>query len=208
MQGAFLGPAFGPIDVDRLCRKYRARRTDYADFGRLSREVSALLADGQVVGWFQGRMELGPRALGQRSILANPCDPAMKDLLNSRIKHREPFRPYGVGVLLDHVGDFFEFDRPSPYMLQVARVRREVAHRIPSALHINGTSRLQTVTREDNGIYHDVIEAFYRRTGVPMVINTSFNDQGEPIVCSPEDALDCWRRTGLDALAIGSFLVG
>jgi carbamoyltransferase len=159
------------------------------------------------VGWFQGRLEYGPRALGQRSILANPQNPDMKDILNHRVKHREPFRPYGVSVLRERVGEFFEPDRGSPFMLQVARAHEHVRARIPAVVHANGTTRLQTVTREHNGIYYDLISTFAAETGVPMVINTSFNDKDEPIVCTPEDAVRCFQGTELDALVLGDAMV-
>jgi carbamoyltransferase len=206
MRSAALGPEFG----DRECR--RALLTAGLEPVELEREqllerVASLIHQDHIVGWFQGRLEYGPRALGQRSILANPCNPDMKDILNARVKHREPFRPYGVSVLRRGVGQFFEPDRDSPFMLQVAQVLPEAAERIPAAVHINGTSRLQTVTHELNGIYAELIEAFERVSGVPMVINTSFNDNDEPIVCSPDDAVRCFQRTELDALVLGPWLV-
>jgi len=165
-----------------------------------------MIHEDRIVGWFQGRMEYGPRALGQRSILANPCNPDMKDILNDRVKHRESFRPYGVSVLRRGVGDYFEPDRDSPFMLQVAQVLPGASERIPAATHINGTSRLQTVTHEQNGIYAELIEAFEAISGVPMVINTSFNDNNEPIVCTPADAVRCFQATELDALVLGPWL--
>jgi carbamoyltransferase len=168
--------------------------------------TASLVADGRIVGWFQGRMEFGPRALGGRSILADPRRPDMKDVLNARVKHREPFRPYGVSILRDRTPDFFELDGPSPFMLLVARARPRTAEKAPSALHVDGTSRLQTVTREENGLYHDVVAEFDRLTGVPMILNTSFNDQGEPIVCTPEEAADCFLATEIDALVMGRYL--
>jgi carbamoyltransferase len=169
--------------------------------------TARLIARDLIVGWFQGRMEYGPRALGQRSILANPARPDMKDVLNARVKHREPFRPYGVSVLRHRVAEFFSPDRDSPFMLQVARAHEHQRHRIPAVVHVNGTTRLQTVTREHNGVYAELIEAFEAITGLPMVINTSFNDDGEPIVCTPEDAVRCFQATELDALVIGDALV-
>ena len=157
------------------------------------------------MGWFQGRMEIGPRALGARSILADPRHPDMKSILNDRVKHREPFRPYGVSILREEVASWFHFDRASPFMLQVATVREEKRALIPSAVHVNGTTRLQTVDSATSPFYHALIAHFGARTGVPMLINTSFNDNAEPIVCTPEDALDCFERTPLNALAMGPF---
>jgi carbamoyltransferase len=131
----------------------------------------------------------------------------MKDILNARVKLREPFRPYGVSVLREEVGAFFDFDRDSPYMLQVARVRPGFEARIPAAVHVNGTTRLQTVRSEEDPLYHALIAAFRDRTGVPMVINTSFNDNNEPIVCTPADAVDCFLRSEMDALVLGTCVV-
>lgn len=206
MESAALGPEYG---VPRMRRAVAGHPGEVRTLEeeKLLAEVIRQLQANRVVGWFQGRMEFGPRALGQRSILANPCHPPMKDILNERVKHREPFRPYGVSVLAEEADRFFHVNRPSPFMLQVARVRDEVRDRIPAALHVNGTSRLQTVTEEHNGIYHRLIRAFAAETGVPMVINTSFNDSNEPIVCTPEDAYSCFAATGMDALVIGNLLV-
>ena len=205
-----LSAALGPEYSDNHCR--RALLTAGLEPVELPRElllhrVAQLIHQDRIVGWFQGRMEYGPRALGQRSILANPCNPRMKDILNARIKHREPFRPYGVSVLRSGAGAFFAPDRDSPFMLQVAQVLPGQADRIPAAIHANGTSRLQTVTLEQNGIYAEMIQAFEAISGVPMVINTSFNDNDEPIVCSPADAVRCYQNTELDALVLGPWLV-
>ncbi len=205
-EDTFLGPDYPMSRIRRVVRTGGAPFEELEP-GELAEKVAERLERGQIVGRFEGRMEFGPRALGHRSILASPCDPGMRDRLNREIKHRELFRPYGVSVLRERVGEFFDFDGDSPYMLLVAPARPDLAGRIPSALHVNGTSRLQTVTAEGDAPYHAILDAFRRRTGVPMVINTSFNDRGEPIVCTPEDAYDCFRRTGLDALAIGPFLV-
>ena len=206
MESAALGPEYGLPRMRRAVAAHPggARELEEAD---LLAEVVRRLQANRIVGWFQGRMEFGPRALGQRSILASPCHPPMKDILNERVKHREPFRPYGVSVLAEEAHRFFHLDRPSPFMLQVARVRDEVRDRIPAALHVNGTSRLQTVTEEHNGIYHRLIRAFADQTGVPMVVNTSFNDNNEPIVCTPEDAYACFAGTEMDALVVGPLLV-
>lgn len=206
MADARLGPAYDDAALRAVLEAHGApvRRLDG---DALADEVADRIARGGVIGWFQGRMEYGPRALGARSILADPRDPDMKDRLNARVKHREAFRPYGVSVLRDAVGEWFTPDRPSPFMLQVARVRPEVAARIPSAVHVNGTTRLQTVEAEPDPLYHRLLGAFGRRTGVPMVLNTSFNDRDEPMVCSPEDAWRCFARTGLDTLVLGPYLV-
>jgi len=206
MRHSMLGPEYAGHQMQRVldvagvpCRELDDRE--------LVRHVSGRIADGAVVGWFQGRMEFGPRALGARSILADPRNPLMKDILNERVKHREPFRPYGASVLLERVGELFEDEQPSPFMLFACRARPGVLDRIPSALHVNDTCRIQTVSAEDNGIYHRLISAFADRTGVPMVINTSFNDCDEPLVCSPDDALACFRGTRIDCLVLGNLVV-
>jgi carbamoyltransferase len=172
----------------------------------LVEHVAAALADGAVVGWFQGRMEWGPRALGNRSILANPSLSDMKDTLNARIKHREWFRPFAPSILAEYQHEYFEHDAPTPFMLHVYRIREEKRALLPAVRHVDDTGRLQTVARHENPIYYDLIAAFHRRTGIPIVLNTSFNEN-EPIVCRPEEAIDCFLRTRMDLLAIGPFVV-
>jgi len=169
-------------------------------------EVADQIAAGNVVGWFQGRMEWGPRALGNRSIVAHPGLPNMKDVLNARIKHREWFRPFAPSILADKQHEYFEHDHPSPFMLHVYKIRPEKRKDLCAVNHVDDTGRLQTVTREENPMYYDLISAFYRKTGIPVILNTSFNEN-EPIVCTPEEAIDCFQRTRMDVLAIGSFLV-
>ena len=205
MTHAFLGPGFTESRMRRSLLVHHLPFVELPDV-ELAKAAARLIADNRIVGWFQGRMEFGPRALGARSILANPAHPGMKDILNKRVKHRESFRPYGVSILREHAEEFFDIEAASPFMLRVARSRPETRDRIPSALHIDGTSRLQTIERETNGLYYDVVEEFRKLTGLPMVINTSFNDHGEPIVCSPEDACACFRNLEIDALALGNFL--
>jgi carbamoyltransferase len=172
----------------------------------LVEEVAAQIADGNVVGWFQGRMEWGPRALGNRSIVAHPGLPSMKDVLNARIKHREWFRPFAPSIMADHQHEYFEQDHPSPFMLHVYKIRPEKRKELCAVNHVDDTGRLQTVTREENPLYYDLISAFHRKTGTPVILNTSFNEN-EPIVCTPEEAIDCFQRTRMDVLAIGPFLV-
>jgi carbamoyltransferase len=176
------------------------------DEAALTATVADRLAAGKIVGWYQGRMEFGPRALGNRSILAHPGLPQTKQRLNDVIKHREAFRPFGASVLADQVGHFFEQESESPFMLMTHSIRPGVADRIPAVAHVNGTCRIQTVTAEHNGIYHQLISAFAARTGIPMVLNTSFNDT-EPIVHKPEEALRCWTESGMDCLALGPFFL-
>jgi carbamoyltransferase len=186
-----------------------------------------LIADEKVVGLFLGRMEFGPRALGARSIVGDPRSPKMQSIMNLKIKFRESFRPFAPAVLREHVGEWFELDRDSPYMLLVAGVKPD--HRlpissearalwgieqlnvprsdVPAITHVDYSARIQTVRRETHPAYYDIIEAFYRRTGCPVMVNTSFNVRGEPIVCTPEDAYRCFMRTDMDVLVLGSFIL-
>jgi carbamoyltransferase len=177
------------------------------DTGTLCRRTAVAIHRGLIVGWFQGRMEFGPRALGSRSILANPCLPGMKDILNARVKFREDFRPFAPAVLEERASEYFEMTTPSPFMLLTPRVRPGQAALLPSVTHVDGTARVQTVSRDDNPLFHRLIAAFGAVSGVPVLINTSFNVRGEPIVCTPDDAVRCFLGTDIDMLAIGSFLV-
>ncbi len=163
------------------------------------------LADGRIVGWFQGRMEFGPRALGTRSILADPRRKDMKDTLNARIKHREPFRPFCPSILAEATGEYFETDYPSPFMVQAYKIRPNQRARIPAVTHEDGTGRLQTVERDVNPLYWSLLQRFGELTGVPVLINTSFNEN-EPIVNTPAQAIDCFLRTNMDVLAMGPFV--
>jgi carbamoyltransferase len=168
-----------------------------------------LLSEGRIVGWFQGAMEFGPRALGNRSLLADPRDPNMKQTLNDRIKHRESFRPFAPSVLAEEAGSWFEIRKPTPaaeLMLMAYPAREHQRARIPAVLHVDGTGRVQLVRREANPRYHRLISEFFRLTGVPMVLNTSFNDN-EPIVCTPRDAIETFQKTQIDCLALGDLLV-
>jgi carbamoyltransferase len=205
MRSAATGPSFTQseieCDLDRQGVSY-LRLEDAALVERCAELVDA----GQVVGWFQGGMEWGPRALGQRSIIADPRRDDMKDILNARIKHREKFRPFAPSVLLEATGDYFDQSYPDPFMTKIYSVRPERRAEIPAVTHVDGTGRLQTVERSTQPLYWDLINAFRERTGVPVVLNTSFNEN-EPIVCVPEEAIDCFARTRMDALAIGNCLV-
>jgi carbamoyltransferase len=175
--------------------------------GELCARVAKLIAADMIIGWFQGRMEFGPRALGSRSILANACSPKMKDTLNARVKFREDFRPFAPAVLEEVAATYFMMTDPSPFMLFAPRVREEWRSRLPSITHVDGTARVQTVAAGSNPRFHRLIAEFGRLSGIPVVINTSFNIRGEPIVCTPADALKCFLGTDIDFLAIGRFLV-
>ncbi len=204
LKNSYLGPEFADAQIEGDLRKANLR------YRRLDREplleaVAQQIADGNVVGWFQGRMEWGPRALGNRSILAHPGRPDMKDVLNARIKHREWFRPFAPSILVEHQSEYFEHDHPSPFMLHVYKIRPEKRKELCAVNHVDDTGRLQTVARDENPLYYDLIKAFQRQTGIPVVLNTSFNEN-EPIVCAPVEAIDCFQRTRMDVLAIGPFL--
>ena len=167
--------------------------------------VAQHIADGDVVGWFQGRMEFGPRALGNRSILADPRSAEMKDVLNRRVKFREYFRPFAPSVLADRAGELFAPPDASPFMLRAQRTREDQRAIVPAVTHVDGTARVQTVTRTSNPLYYRLIEEFAKRTGVPCVLNTSFNVRGEPIVNSVADALKCFFTTDMDVLFVGPY---
>jgi carbamoyltransferase len=203
MDRAYLGPAFSETEVEETLRRSKQRYRRMAD---LPRETARLLARDQIIGWFQGRMEFGPRALGARSILASPVSPDMQSPLNE-IKEREDFRPVAPVVLEEEASRWFESRGPSPFMLFVDLVRPEKEARIPAVRHVDGTARIQTIRRDQNPLYHDLLKAFQEETGVPVLVNTSFNTRGKPMVCSPQDALECFWTSPLDCLVIGPFLV-
>jgi len=203
MRSALLGPAYEDDEIEAFLAWSKLPFRRLRD---VPGETAALLAENKVVGWFQGRMEFGPRALGARSILASPIDPGMQARLNE-IKDREDFRPVAPVVLEEDAPLWFGGSGSSPFMLFVRDVRPEKAGRIPAVRHIDGTARIQTVARRDQPLYYDLLAAFKRLTGVPVLVNTSFNTRGEPIVCSPRDAVECFWTSPLDALVIGSFLL-
>lgn len=207
MHHAYLGPAYGDDEIEAFLK--RAKLT-YRRPDNIVEEVAGLLAENRIIGWYQGRMEFGPRALGARSILASPIDPSMQSRLNE-IKDREDFRPVAPAVMQEHAAEWFATNRPgpiiAPFMLFVFDVPDDKAERIPAVRHVDGTARVQTVRRDQNALYYDLLAAFHRRTGVPVLVNTSFNTRGEPVVCTPRDAIECFWTSPLDALAIGSFLL-
>jgi carbamoyltransferase len=205
MDGAYTGPEFSDEAIRRELEISNLKFERYAD-RELTERAARDIAGGAVVGWFQGRMEFGPRALGNRSIVVDPRRAGMKDVLNERIKKREPFRPFAPSILSEHVGDYFEQTHPAPTMLMVYQIKAERRAEIPAVTHVDGSGRLQTVTREMNPRYYQLIEDFYKLTGVPVVLNTSFNEN-EPIVCTPRDAIDCFLKTRMDVLYIGNYAV-
>ncbi|HUB83234.1 MAG TPA: carbamoyltransferase C-terminal domain-containing protein [Bryobacteraceae bacterium] len=205
MRHVHCGPEYSDAEVDRALQAAGAR------YHRLSEDqlvglVAAQIAEGKIVGWFQGRMEFGPRALGNRSILADPRRRDMKDILNRRIKYREPFRPFCPSVLAECAGDYFVNHHPSPFMVMAFKIKPQMRQTIPAVVHNDGTGRLQTVEKDVNPLYWKLIRAFGDCTGVPVLLNTSFNEN-EPIVNTPAEAIDCFLRTRMDVLAIGSYLL-
>lgn len=226
MKGSYLGPSYSASETEQYLTSVGApfKRLDDA---ALVHETARRLADEKVVGWFQGRMEFGPRALGARSIIGDPRSPRMQSVMNLKIKFRESFRPFAPSVLRERVGEFFEMDCDSPYMLLVAPVRQEIRHQmteeqeklfgieklnvprstIPAVTHVDYSARVQTVRSEDNPRYHALLTEFDRLTGCPVLVNTSFNVRGEPIVCTPEHAYQCFMRTGIDTLVLDNILL-
>jgi carbamoyltransferase len=203
MDHAYLGPAFDDATVEQFLRW---SKTPYRRLDNVAEETAQLLAEGNVIGWYQGRTEFGPRALGARSILASPVDPGMQAKLNE-IKDREDFRPVAPVVLEERAAEWFAGARRAPFMLFVFNVQPDKAERIPAVRHVDGTARVQTLNRAQHPLYYDLIAAFERRTGVPVLVNTSFNTRGEPMVNSPRDALESFWTSPLDALVIGPFLI-
>lgn len=206
MTSASLGPEFSLRAIKRALLNQGLAFKEFTD-DDLPKYIAKRLSEDKIVGWFQGRMELGPRALGNRSILANPCNPAMKDLLNEKVKKRESFRPFAPAVLEERVADYFELDRPSPFMLLAPPVKEEKKKVIPAVTHADGTARVQTVNKEDDRRLWSLIKEFEAISGVPVIINTSFNLKGEPIVCTPEEAIDCFQRSQMDCLVLENFVV-
>jgi carbamoyltransferase len=205
MEGAYTGPDFTDAEIRLLLDEAGVLYERYDDY-ELTRRAAQDIADGAVTGWFQGRMEFGPRALGNRSIVADPRRADMKKILNDRIKKREPFRPFAPSILEEHTAEYFEQDHPSPTMLMVYQVREEKRSIIPAVTHVDGSGRLQTVNRCTNLRYYQLISEFHKLTGVPVVLNTSFNEN-EPIVCTPQHALECYLKTRMDVLYVGNYAV-
>jgi carbamoyltransferase len=227
MEGSYLGPEFSDREIDRVLQKYGAKARHSDDFNKLAADVAAKIADGNVVGWFQGRMEFGPRALGNRSILGDARNPEMQKKMNLKIKYREGFRPFAPAVLEEDIKEYFDLDRRSPYMLLVTPVLDErkiplpekyyekplyerlyfLRSDLPAVTHIDYSARIQSVSRETNPRYWELIHEFKKLTGYGVIVNTSFNVRGEPIVCTPEEAFRCFMRTEMDLLVLGNFLL-
>lgn len=204
METAFYGPHFADTEIKQTLSH---NKKVYQRVENPAQKAAELIAQGKIVGWFQGRMEAGPRALGNRSILADPRDPKMKDILNRKVKHREGFRPFAPSALEEKAAEYFDFYYPSPFMLKVLPIKKAKQKVIPAVSHVDGTGRIQTLNKNQNLKYWELIDHFEKITGVPVVLNTSFNIRGEPIVCTPQDALNCFYKTQLDALIIGDYLL-
>ncbi|MCP5103866.1 MAG: hypothetical protein GY950_10830 [bacterium] len=204
VEDAYLGPAFSNEDIEKVLKLYKLNYTKIAEPERVAAE---LLAKGDIIGWFQGKMEFGPRALGNRSIFADPRKKEMKDKVNNRVKYREDWRPFAPAVLLEKVDEYFDKNIESPHMTISMMAKEDKRDDIQAAIHIDGTARLQTVSRKTNSKFHKLLENFYDITGVPVVLNTSFNIKGEPIVCTPADALRTFHSSGLDAVIMGNFMM-
>ncbi len=211
MTNAFLGPGYSNKEIKTFLKSNKIIHTEFKSDKELVKTTAKLVANNQVVGWFQDRMEWGPRALGARSILANPSNQKAKELLNAKVKHREKFRPFAPVICAEDAPTYFDCDTPVPeptdYMLMVYPIKKEWHKKIPSVTHVDGSGRLQTIRRHQNKLYYDSIKEFGKLTGIPIMINTSFNIRGEPIVCTPFDAYKCMMGTGIDYLVIGNFLV-
>ncbi|MGZ3867374.1 MAG: carbamoyltransferase family protein [Bacteroidia bacterium] len=226
LKGTYLGPQFSDEEVLQIQKKYKAASTHFSNFDELCNETAKLISEGNIIGWCQGRMEFGPRALGNRSILADPRNPEMQKKLNLKIKYRESFRPFAPSVLAEDADRYFDLKGKSPYMLLVADVKKEkrkalpanfnslsvkeklyhLRSDLPAITHVDFSARIQTVHKETNPPYHQLISAFKKITGCEVLVNTSFNVRGEPIVCTPEDAYKCFMRTEIDYLVIGNYL--
>ena len=206
LRHASLGRPYAEEEIQGTLRRQRLPQGVMAK-DDLLREAAGHLADGKIIGWYQGGSEFGPRALGHRSILADPRSPAMKDMVNQKVKHRESFRPYAPSVLLEYAAEYFDLSCPSPYMLLVAEAVRAKASEIPAVVHVDGTARVQTLTENDNGIFYELVREFYRMTGVPVVLNTSFNVMGMPIVETPDDAVEVFFDSEMDVLVLGGHLI-
>lgn len=226
MKGAYLGPEFGDVEIERTARKYQAKYIKFNDFKELCDKTASLLNGDTVIGWFQGRMEFGPRALGNRSILGDSRSPEMQKKLNLKIKYREGFRPFAPSVMEEEIRTFFDLDDITPYMLLVAPIQEKRRNKVPdnynslplyerlyhlrsdvpSITHVDFSARIQSVSKETNPRYWQLIDTFRQKTGFGVVVNTSFNVRGEPIVCTPDDAYRCFMRTEMDYLVMGNYL--
>lgn len=206
MKHAYWGPQYSTDEIRSAAFDSGLPPKCFEDDATMVEAVAQLIADGKVVGWYQGKSEWGPRALGNRSILANPTLPNMKETINTKIKRRESFRPFAPSVLSERVSEYFEQTVESPFMMHVVKIRPEWRDKLPAITHVDGTGRLQTVDKSNNPLYYSLIQALSKKTGVAIVLNTSFNEN-EPIVDTPTQAVDCFKRTDMDAICLGRYLL-
>ena len=208
---AYLGPEFSTDEIRKFLEENKIKYSEFKNEKELVEKTSKMIHENQIIGWFQGRMEWGPRALGSRSILSNATDPKMQEILNLKVKHREKFRPFAPVVCEEDAQKYFECDDPIPeptdFMLMVYPIKKEWRTKIPAVTHVDGSGRLQTIRKFQNPLYYAVIKEFGKLSGIPILINTSFNIRGEPIVCSPFDAYKCMMGTGIDCLVVDKFLI-
>ena len=208
MRNAYLGPSFSIAYIKNFLDKNKIVHKTFKNDSALIKLTAKLIYENNIIGWFQGRMEWGPRALGSRSILSNATNPNMQDILNLKVKHREQFRPFAPVISKEDVHDYFEIDKDGEqFMLFVYPFKEDKKKLVPSVVHVDGTGRLQTTSKEENPLYYGVVKEFEKLSGIPILINTSFNIRGEPIVCTPEDAYKCMMGTGIDYLVIDKFLI-
>jgi carbamoyltransferase len=211
MSHAYLGPCYNGSELEEILGSQGVPYQAFANEADKIETTAQLLKNKNVIGWFWGRMEWGPRALGARTILASPLYEDMKDILNAKVKHREMFRPFSPVICVDDAERFLECDTPIPqpteFMLMVYPIRKEMQSLLPAIVHVDGSGRLQTIRREQNLQYYELIKAFGQLTGIPVLLNTSFNVNKEPIVCTPQDALNCIRATEIDYLVLDNFLI-
>jgi carbamoyltransferase len=203
----YWGPEYDGMAIEAAIKRINVQAKKLPSKESLLREVASQLSVGRIVGWFQGRSEFGERALGNRSVLADPRLPEMKDLVNERIKFREEFRPFAPSILAEYFSDYSVCSHPSPFMTHVFEVRPDKRGVIPAVTHVDGTGRFQTVNRQNNELFYELIGTFYHMTGVPVLLNTSFNLKGEPIVCSPTDALRTFYSCAMDTLVMGNYII-
>jgi carbamoyltransferase len=206
-QSPYLGPEYSDNEIEKSLKNFNLKYEKIDNKDKLAKIGAQLIHEGKIIGWFQGRTEIGPRALGNRSILCRPYPEEMKKILNERVKHREGFRPFAPSAKIERYKEFFEIDIPSPYMLLVCNTRKEKLKELSAITHVDGTARLQTVSKEENELYWKLIDEYEKLSGIPVILNTSFNVRGEPIINSPDDAIKCFLKTHMDALIIGNFLV-
>ena len=201
----YVGTSYSNAEIEKVLK---GAKLSYETHDNICDVAAKFLEEGKIIGWFQGAMEIGPRALGGRSILANPAFPDMKDKINAEVKFREAYRPFAPSAIVEAKNEFFDLEVEAPFMLKVCNVLKDKQSVIPAVTHVDGSARLQTVSKDSHPRYYELIKKLGERTGVPVVLNTSFNIQGEPIVESPQDAIRCFFSTGLDYLVMGDFLIG